>query len=142
MVAFTGRGPGTRPEVVNAGPLALIEPLRDQLASEAILDRPLPADPQLAYSHGQVLSVLLAARLGQPTALVNVAAWAARCGADSFANIPAEKRNDDRLGRARDAFFAQRHAVLGSVTARALQRTGLTLERLHFDPTAVELYGA
>lgn len=142
MVAFTWRGPAATQDVVNAGPLALIEPLLDQLDIEAILDRHLPPDPQREYSHGQVLRVLLAARLCQPTALVNVAAWAERSGADIFANIPVEKLNDDRLGRALDAFFDARHSILGSITAQALQMTGLSLQRLHFDPTEVVLCGA
>lgn len=142
MVAFTWRGTPARQDVVNAGPLALIDPLLERLDVEAIIDRHLPPDPQLEYTHGQVLSVLLAARLCQPTALVNVADWAAKSGADIFANIPADKLNDDRLGRALDAFFEQRHSILGSITAQALHVTGLTLQRLHFDPTNLVLCGA
>jgi uncharacterized protein DUF4277 len=142
MVAFTWRGPAATQQVVNAGPLALIDPLLDQLDIKAIIDRHLPPDPQHEYSHGEVLRVLLAARLCQPTALVNVAAWAEQAGADIFANIPAAKLNDDRLGRALDAFFDHRHSILGSVTAQALQLTGLSLDRLHFDPTALVFTGA
>ncbi len=123
MVAFTWRGAAAVDEVVNLGPLALIEPLLDRLNIEAIIDRHLPPDPQLEYSHGQVLSVLLAARLCQPTALVNVAGWAEKSGAAIFANVPADKLNDDRLGRALDAFFDQRHSILGSITAQALHVT-------------------
>src|SRR5262249_2655173 len=48
-------------EVVNLGPLALIQPLLDQLDIASIIDRHLPPDPQLEFSHGQVLSLLLAA---------------------------------------------------------------------------------
>src|SRR5260370_34727448 len=139
MAAVTWRGAAATQEVVNAGPLALIEPSLDQLDIEAVIDRHLPPDPQLEYSHGQVLRLLLAARLCQPTALVNVASWAAKSGADIFANIPADKLNDDRLGRALDAFFDHRHSVLGSVTAQAARLTGLSLNRLHFDPTAILL---
>jgi hypothetical protein len=142
MVAFTWRGAAAAQDVVNIGPLALIDPLLDQLDVEAIIDRHLPPDPQLEYSHGQVLRLLLAARLCQPTALVNVAAWAEKTGADIFANMPADKLNDDRLGRALDAFFEHRHSILGSCTAQALQVTGLSLQRLHFDPTDVVLCGA
>lgn len=142
MAAFTWRGPVAHQDVVNVGPLALIEPLLEQLDIEAIIDRHLPANPQQEFTHGQILRVLLAARLCHPTALVNVAAWAERSGADLLANIPADKLNDDRLGRALDAFFDQRHSILGSLTAQALQVTGLTLDRLHFDPTDLILYGA
>jgi Domain of unknown function (DUF4277) len=142
MADLTWFGAAATQNVVNAGPLALIEPLLDKLDIEAIVDRHLPPDPQLEYSHGQVLRVLLAARLCQPTALVNVAGWAQKTGADIFANIPADKLNDDRLGRALDAFFEQRHSILGSVTAQALNLTGLPLNRLHFDTTNLVFSGA
>src|SRR5208282_4481285 len=134
---------GARPEeVVNLGPLALIHPLLQQLDLAAIIDRHLPPDPQLEYSHGSTLSLLLAARLCQPTALSNLADWAERTGADILWNVPADKLNDDRFGRALDAFFEQRHSVLASTTAQALLLTGLTLERLHFDTTHLIFYGA
>lgn len=141
MAPFTWRGPVTEQNVVNLGPLVLIQPLLDQLDIEAIIDRHLPADPQQEFSHGQVLRLLLMARLSQPTALVNVAQWAASTGADILNNIPADKLNDDRLARALDAFFEQRHSILGSVTAQALQLTNLPLEELHFDPTHLILSG-
>jgi len=143
MAAFTWRGSAaSSQDVLNLGPLALVQPLIDQLDIEAIIDRHLPPDPQQEFSHGQVLRLLLMARLCQPTALVNVAQWAEKTGADILSNIPVDKLNDDRLGRALDAFFDHRHSVLGSVTAQALQLTGLTMNRLHFDPTHLVLSGA
>jgi Domain of unknown function (DUF4277) len=142
MAAFTWRGRSTTQDVVNAGPLALINPLLDRLDVEAVIDRHLPADPQQEYTHGEVLRLLLAARLCAPTAPVNVAAWAERSGADIFTPIPADKLNDDRLGRSLDAFFEQRHSIQASVTARMLQLTGLELQRLHFDTTDILFAGA
>jgi transposase len=129
-------------EVVNLGPLALIQPLLDQLDIASIIDRHLPPDPQLEFSHGQVLSLLVAARLCQPTALMNVPAWAHKTGADILWNLPADKLNDDRLGRALDAFFEQRHSIFASATAKALQITHSSLEQLHFDTTHVTFCGA
>jgi transposase len=142
MAAFTWRGAATIQDVVNLGPLALIHPLLAQLDIESLIDRHLPADPQQEYSHGHVLNVLLMARLCQPTALMNVAGWAEKTGADILANIPAAKLNDDRLGRALDAFFDHRHSVLASVTATVLAQTGAELKNLHFDTTDIVLYGA
>lgn len=141
-MTLTWHGAARGEEVVNLGPLALIHPLLDQLDVARIIDQHLPPDPQLEFSHGQVLSLLLAARLCQPTALINVPAWANKTGADILWNIPAEKLNDDRLGRALDAFFEQRHSILASITAQALDRTDLTLERLHFDTTHLTFWGA
>jgi transposase len=141
-MTLTWRGSARAEEVLNLGPLALLQPLLEQLDVAAIIDRHLPPDPQLEFSHGQVLSLLLAARLSHPTALVNVSAWAAKTGADILWNLPAERLNDDRLGRALDAFFDQRHSILASVTAQALRLTALCLERLHFDTTHLVFYGA
>src|SRR6516225_7522758 len=129
-------------EVVNLGPLALIQPLLDQLDIASIIDRHLPPDPQLEFSHGQVLSLLLAARLCQPTALINLPAWADKTGADILWNLSADKLNDDRLGRALDAFFEQRHSIFASTTATALHLTNLSLGRLHFDTTHLTFWGA
>jgi transposase len=122
--------------------LALIAPLLKRLDIASIVDHHLPPDPQLAFSHGRVLSLLLAARLYQPTALINVSTWAERTGADLLWDIPADRLNDDRLGRALDAFFTQRHSILTAVAAQTIQLAELSLDRLHFDPTHLIFHGA
>jgi len=141
-VCFNWHGCARAEEVINLGPLALLAPLLERLNIAALIDRHLPPDPQLEFSHGQVLSLLLAARLSQPTALVNVAAWAEQAGADLLWNIPADKLNDDRLGRALEAFFDQRHSIQACVAEQALRLAELTPTRLHFDPTHIHFYGA
>ena len=62
-MAFTWHGTAHAEAVVNLGPLALIRPLLDQLDIAGIIDRHVPPDPQREFSHGQVLSLLLAARI-------------------------------------------------------------------------------
>jgi uncharacterized protein DUF4277 len=124
------------------GPLALIAPLLQRLGIADIIDGHLPPDPQLEFSHGRVLSLLLAARLCQPTALVNVPTWAEATAADLLWDIPAQSLNDDRLGRALDAFFTQRHSILAAVAAHALRLAELSPRRLHFDTTHLIFYGA
>src|ERR1017187_636879 len=76
--------------LVNLGSLAILLPLLDKLNLAHIIDRHIPTDPQAEYSHGAVLSVLLAARLHHPTALINVADWAAKHGVEYLCNIPAD----------------------------------------------------
>ena len=141
-MSFTWHGSACRDDVVNVGPLALIHPLLQKLDLAGIIDRHLPADPQLECPYGSVLSLLVAARLSQPTALVNVADWADKTGADILWNIPVDKLNDDRLGRALDVFFEQRHSILASATVQALRLVDMSLERLHFDTTHVTFYGS
>jgi transposase len=126
----------------NLGPLAVVAPLLQQMDLAAIIDRHLPADPQLEYAYGPVLSLLLAARLCQPLALVNIASWAEDSGAEFLWGIPADKLNDDRLGRALDAFFTQRHSILASVAAHVVSTFRLPMNRLHYDTTHLLFYGA
>jgi hypothetical protein len=141
-MADAWHGPTLSDETLDFGPLALIAPLLQRLDIAPIIDLHLPPDPQLAFSHGRVLSLLLAARLCQPTALINIPSWAERTGADLLWDIPAESLNDDRLGRALDAFFGQRHSIQTSVAAQAIELAELSLDRLHFDPTHLIFQGA
>jgi transposase len=141
-VCFTWHGAARTEAVVNVGPLALWVPLLERLQVADIIDRHLPPDPQLEFSYGRVLSLLLAARLTRPTALVNVPAWAEESGADILWNIPADKLNDDRLGRALDAFFHQRHSIQASVAEQTLRTAQLPCPRLHFDTTHLPFHGA
>ena len=129
-------------KIVNLGSLALFYPLLDKLNIAKIIDRHIPTDPQAEFSHGTVLAMLLAARLSSPTALVNVAAWAKEHGTEYLCNVPADKLNDDRLGRSLDAFFEHRHDIIAAVTAEVLKLTNLTLNHCHFDTTHLVFYGA
>jgi hypothetical protein len=141
-MADAWHGPTLTDETRDFGPLALIAPLLQRLEVAALIDQHLPPDPQLAFSHGRILSLLLAARLCQPTALINIPDWAERTGADLLWDIPADSLNDDRLGRALDAFFTQRHSILTAVAAQTIHLAELSLDRLHFDPTHLLFHGA
>lgn len=89
-------------ESCNLGPLAVICPLLERLNVAAIINRHLPADTRTEFDHGSVLSLLIAARLYNPVALVNVADWASDSGADILWEMPVEKITVDRLGKSLD----------------------------------------
>jgi transposase len=139
---LTWYGTATTDSTLSLGPLAVFWPVLERMHLRPILEQHLPTDPQAEFSHAAVLQLLIAARLSHPVALVNVAAWAAQSGAEVLSGIPAAKLNDDRLGRALDAFFAQRHSVLASVALHVTRSYGLSLEQLHYDPTHLLLHGA
>jgi uncharacterized protein DUF4277 len=129
-------------ESVAFGSLALIAPLLKRMGVEEIIDRHLPADPQAEYGNGLLLSLLVAARLYAPVALSNVAKWAADSGADILWDIPADKLNDDRLGRALDRFFDQRHSILSSIALHVSKEFDIPLREVHYDPTHILFTGA
>ena len=141
-MSFAWYGNQSSAESCNFGTLAVVWPLLDRMNVAGIINRHLPADPQAEYDHGSVLSLLIAARLYSPVALVNVADWASESGADILWNIPPDKLNDDRLGKSLDAFFTQRHSILASLALHVAREFSLPLCELHYDPTHLILHGA
>jgi transposase len=126
----------------NLGALAVIWPLLQRMQLVPILNQHLPVDPQAEFDHGTILSLLVAARLYSPVALVNVAQWAEDSGADLLWNVPLDKLNDDRLGRSLDAFFRQRHSILASLALQVARAFDVALAEVHYDPTHLLLHGA
>lgn len=126
----------------NFGPLALIVPLLERMNLEQIIDRHIPPDPQAEFPHGKVLSLLVAARMFSPVALSNVAEWASESGAEILWNMPLEKINDDRLGRALDAFSTQRHSILAAIALHVAREFKVPLREVHYDPMHILLCGA
>ena len=74
---------GGKIDVVSAayGSLSVIVPMLERMGVEKIIDEHLPADPQAEFGHGKILSLLIAARLYSPVALMNIPEWAASSGA-------------------------------------------------------------
>jgi transposase len=141
-MALTWYGDQSSAESCNFGALAVIWPLLERMGVAEVINQHLPADPQAEYDHGTVLSLLAAARLYSPVALVNVARWAEESGADILWNIPVEKITDDRLGKSLDAFCTQRHSILASLALRISKKFDVPLSELHYDPTHILLHGA
>lgn len=128
-------------ETVRIGSLAIAAPMLHRMKVADIINRHLPPDPQLEFTHGDVLSLLAAARFYEPCALQNVAEWANESGADLLWDIPVEKLNDDRLGRALDAFFTQRHSILAELALHVAKEFDVPLKEVHYDPTHIVFHG-
>lgn len=142
MSEFTWYGNQSDVESAAFGALAVIEPMIEKINLTEIINQHLPVDVQADFDHGSILSMLVAARLYSPVALSNVSSWAEQSGADTLWQIPAEKLNDDRLGRSLDAFFTQRHSVLASLALHVAETFDIPLDRLHYDPTHILFTGA
>ena len=126
----------------NVGTLAVIAPLLERMNVGQVIDQHLPADPQAEFNYGDILSVLIAARMFSPLGLINVSKWAKDSGAELLWNIPADKLNDDRLGKALDAFFSQRHSILASFALHVSEELNIPLAEVHYDPTHILFHGA
>lgn len=133
--------PITDYESARIGSLAASFPMLQRMQVSKIINGYLPADPQLDFDYGRVLTLLVAARFYHPLALAGVAKWATESGAQFLWDIPAEKLNDDRLGRALDAFYTQRHSILGSLALHVAQEFDVPLRDVHYDPTHLVFQG-
>jgi hypothetical protein len=140
-MTITWQGKHVRSSTRNLGILALFYPLLERMNVRRIIDAHVPKDSRAEFSCGDVLSLLIAARLCHPSALVHVPEWAEESAADVLWGIPPEKLNDDRLGRALDRFFPVRHAVLANVALHVAQEFDVPLEHIHYDPTHVLFAG-
>jgi transposase len=126
----------------NIGTLAVIAPLLERMNVAGIINQHLPKDRRAEFNYGDILSVLIAARMFSPLGLINVAQWAQESGAELLWNIPAGKLHDDRLGKALDAFFTQRHSILASFALHVSQELNVPLAEVHYDPTHILFHGA
>jgi len=122
-------------ETRRLGNVAITAPFLERMKVRQIIDQHLPGDDKLEFSYGQIIELLVAARLSGPTPLSGIQDWAEESGADLLYAIPNEKLNDDRFGRALDQFFTQRHSILGQLALHVCETFGISLNKLHYDPT-------
>ncbi|MDA8379867.1 MAG: IS1634 family transposase [Actinomycetota bacterium] len=130
---------GTRRTV---GPLLLVAHYLSRLGLVDMVDQAIPMRGRSLLTHGEVIAALVANRLCAPSPLYDVAGWASSAAVAELLQVPAGLLNDDRLGRALDAFAPIAEDVRGGLLLRTLERFEVDATRLHLDLTAVRFTGA
>ncbi|MDP9136070.1 MAG: IS1634 family transposase [Actinomycetota bacterium] len=131
---------GTRRDV---GALLVVSRMLAELDLVGIVDRAVPArSTRSQLSVGEVCQALIASRLCSPSPLYDVAGWASGAAVQELFGIPAALLNDDRLGRALEQLAVYSETVRGAVAARAIERYGVDVGRLHVDLTTIRVAGA
>ena len=131
---------GTRRDV---GALLVVAWMLAELDLVGIVDRSVPArSTRSQLSVGEVCQALIASRLCSPSPLYDVAGWASGAAVQELLAIPAALLNDDRLGRALEQFAVYSETIRGAVAARAIERFGVDVGRLHVDLTTIRVTGA
>jgi transposase len=125
----------------NLGPLVLVNPLLERMDIRRIVNLHCPQDPRLEVSVGDVIYALVANRLCSAEPLVHVAGWAGYSGAEFVLGTAADALNDDRLARALDRVFPLRWNILADVALQVCERFGVSLSKLHYDPTSFHFTG-
>jgi len=130
---------GTRREV---GALLLVEHYLRRLGLVELIDAAAPMRGKSLLTHGEVISALVANRLSAPAPLYDVAGWAGQAAIAELLKIPAGLLNDDRLGRALEAFKPVAEDLRGRLLLTTLDRFDVDASRLHLDLTTIRFAGA
>lgn len=130
---------GARREV---GPLPLVCHYLARLGLVELVDRRLPRRGLAQLSHGEVVAALVCNRLCAPSPLYDVAGWASQAALQELLGVPGMLLNDDRLGRALEAFAPVAEELRGAACLAALERFGAEAARLHLDLTTLRMCGA
>jgi Domain of unknown function (DUF4277) len=107
-----------------------------------LLDRHCPLAAQAELSCGQVAELLLANRLRAPKPLDKVEQWASDAGVEEVFGMPAERRNDDRLGRVAEILGQQAPVLTGESSLHLAKECHLGLAQIPGDLTTLYLEGA
>jgi len=140
--AFTRLDPprvGFRREV---GPLLLVQHVVERLGLVALIDRHVPQRGRAELTTGEVVAALIANRLCAPAPLYDIAAWGSNAALHEVMGVPGMLLNDDRLGRALEAFAPVAESVRGEAALAAVQTFGADAARLHVDLTTLRVAGA
>ena len=140
--AFTRLDPpriGFRREV---GPLLLIQNVLERLGLVGLIDRQVPQRGRAELTTGEVIAALIANRLCAPAPLYDIAAWGGNAALHEVMGVPGMLLNDDRLGRALEAFAPVAESVRGAAALAAVEAFGADTARLHVDLTTLRVAGA
>jgi transposase len=123
----------------NLGALPVLYAVLELLHVEEIINRHCPTEAEV--SHGVVAVVLILNRLMAPRALVHVADWVGRTVLTQTLGVPADKFNDDRLGRTLDAIAQHQRDIWQDIVHEALVRFNIDLSFIFYDLTAFVMQG-
>jgi transposase len=121
------------------GALSILYALLEVLQVREIINRHCATAAEV--DHGTVAMVLILNRLTAPRPLYRVADWLARTVLVYQLGVPAEKLNDDRLGRTLDVISEHSRDIWQDIVHRALVQGGVDLSVVFYDLTAFVVHG-
>lgn len=122
------------------GALPVLYRLLEVLDVRRIINRHCPTAAEV--DHGAVAVVMILNRLVAPRPLYRLADWMAQTVLVYTMGIPAEKFNDDRLGRTLDAISQHSCEIWQDIVHRALVQANVDLSVIFYDLTAFIAHGA
>lgn len=122
------------------GALPVLYALLEVLQIREIINRHCATAAEV--DHGAVAVVLVLNRLMAPRPLYQVADWLAQTVLVYTLGVPAEKFNDDRLGRTLDAISQRKREIWQDIVHQALVQAEIDLSLIFYDLTAFVMHGS
>jgi len=122
------------------GALPVLYALLETLQVREIINRHCSTTAEV--DHGTVAIVMILNWLMAPRPLYQIADWLARTVLVYQLGVPAEKFNDDRLGRTLDAISQHTRDIWQDIVHRALVQANIDLSVIFYDLTAFALHGS
>ena len=122
------------------GALPVLYALLETLQVREVINHHCPTAAEV--DHGTVAVVMILNRLMAPRPLYQIADWLARTVLVYQLGVPANKFNDDRLGRTLDAISQHTRDIWQDVVHQALLRADIDLSVIFYDLTAFALHGS
>jgi transposase len=119
----------------------IIQQVIDTLGIESVFEEHVKHDVRDKLPVSRVLASALCNVILERYPLYKMGQWAMQRGLVS-GEMAADCFNDDRIGRALDRLFnADRAAIIGAVTVKAINIFGIDTSRMHNDSTSIRLFG-
>lgn len=130
----------TRRRVVRyVGALPVLVAMLRRLRVQEIVDQYCPT--RSPVKHGVIVLVLALNRLMGCSPLYKIVDWLVMSQLTQYLDTPAEKFNDDRLGRTLDAIFQHLPEIWSDIQRQALLQYKIDLSVLFYDLTALVMTG-
>ena len=125
---------------IRMGAVPIIQQVIDTLCIESIFRNYVKHDTRDKLPVSRVLASALCNVILERFPLYKMGHWAMQRGL--VAEDMADCFNDDRIGRALDRLFtADRAALIGAVTIKAIKTFGIDTSKIHNDSTSIKLFG-
>jgi transposase len=123
------------------GSIAVIKPILDKLEIAEVIDKYSSMNRATGLTNGMAIEIAIINRLMAPKPLYKMESWAKDVAIEEVYDIPSEKINDDRLGRALEAIHPYIEEIESELATRAITTFNISSDLIHYDITSIYFEG-
>ena len=118
------------------GSIAVIRPILDKLEIVEVIDKYSSMNRATGLTNGMTIEIAIINRLMAPKLLYKMENWAKDVAIEEVYDIPLEKINDDRLGRALEDIHPYIEEIESELATRAITTFNISSDLIHYVMTS------